>query len=80
MPHHDAHRPSRAPHECARWCSASPGTRLRRMTQDDGVPSHYPCLTQKDGLRRVHEPRDERPATIGPLRRTFTRLIATLRS
>jgi len=50
------------------------------MTQDDGVPSHYPCLMQKDGLRRVHEPRDERPgARKGPLRQAFTRLIVALR-
>jgi hypothetical protein len=50
------------------------------MTQDDGVPSHYPCLTQKDGLRRVHEPRDERPvARKKPLRQTFTRLVGALR-
>ena len=50
------------------------------MTQDDGVPSHYPCLMQKDGLRRVHEPRDERPVvTKTPLQRTFMRLIVALR-
>jgi hypothetical protein len=36
---------------------------------------------QKDGLRRVHEPADERPIVRkSPLRRTFTRLIVTLRT
>jgi hypothetical protein len=50
------------------------------MTQDDGVPCHYPCLTQKDGLRRVHEPRDElRVMRQKPLRHTFKRLVDALR-
>jgi len=50
------------------------------MTQDDGVPSHYPCLTQKDGLRRVHAPRDERPvARQSPLQRRLERLVLALR-
>jgi hypothetical protein len=50
------------------------------MTQDDGVPSHYPCLMQKDGLRRVREPRDERPtARESSLRRRLERLVLALR-
>jgi len=50
------------------------------MTQDDGVPSHYPCLTQKDGLRRVHEPDDElRVLRQKSLRQTFKRPIVALR-
>ena len=50
------------------------------MTQDDGVPSHYPCLMQKDGLRRVREPRDERPAVRERwLRRRFESLVLALR-
>jgi hypothetical protein len=34
---------------------------------------------QKDGLRRVREPHDERPPWNSPLRRTFTRLVAAVR-
>jgi hypothetical protein len=35
---------------------------------------------QKDGLRRVHEPRDERPVVSkSPLRRSFTWLVVALR-
>jgi hypothetical protein len=49
------------------------------MTQDDGVSSKYPCMTPKPGIRRVHEPRAERPATPNLLRQTFTRLIVALR-
>jgi hypothetical protein len=50
------------------------------MAPDKGVPSHYPCLTQKDGLRRVHEPGDERPVLRkSPLQRTFARLVVALR-
>jgi len=50
------------------------------MTQDDGVPSHYPCLTQKDGLRRVREPQDERRAVRQrPLRRRLEQLVLALR-
>jgi hypothetical protein len=79
MPDHDPHRSRRAFHEGGRSRPSFGGTRLRRMTQDDGVPSHYPCLMQKDGLRRVHEPRDERPVTPSPLRQAFTRLIVALR-
>jgi hypothetical protein len=49
------------------------------MARDDGPPSHYPCLMQKDGLRRVHEPRDERPPAKSPLRPTWSRLAVALR-
>jgi len=50
------------------------------MARGDRVPPHYPCLMQKDGLRRVHEPRDEQPIVRkGPLRDSFTRLIVALR-
>jgi hypothetical protein len=35
---------------------------------------------QKDGLRRVHEPRDEQPVVRkSPVRDSFTRFIAALR-
>jgi hypothetical protein len=34
---------------------------------------------QKDGLRRVNEPRDDRPAWKSPLRRSFTWLVAAVR-
>jgi len=36
-------------------------------------------MAPKPGLRRVHEPRDERPAAPNPLRQAFARLITTLR-
>jgi hypothetical protein len=50
------------------------------MARDDRVPSHYPCLMQKDGLRRVHEPRDEQPVVrTTPPRDGFKRLIVALR-
>jgi hypothetical protein len=49
--------------------------------QQESVPTHYPCLVQKDGLRRVHSPGDERPVTYrGPIRRTLARLVGALRA
>jgi hypothetical protein len=36
-------------------------------------------MQPKPGLRRVHEPRDERPTAPNPLRQTLTRLIVALR-
>jgi hypothetical protein len=46
--------------------------------QQQGVPMHYPCLTQKDGLRRVHEPHEERIVTQQGrlrLRRALSKLV-----
>lgn len=49
--------------------------------QQETVPSSYPCLAQKDGLRRVHEPHDERVVTRpGLTRRLLAKLAATRRS
>jgi hypothetical protein len=49
------------------------------MARDDGGFAQYPCLQPKPGLRRVHEPRDERPAASNVLRQTVARLIDALR-
>ena len=49
--------------------------------QQETVPSSYPCLAQKDGLRRVHEPQDERIVTRpGRTRRLLAKLAASVRS
>jgi hypothetical protein len=49
--------------------------------QQETVPSSYPCMAQKDGLRRVHDPHDERIVHHrGPARRLLARLIAAVRS
>jgi hypothetical protein len=51
------------------------------MPKYDGVPSTYPCLMQKDHLRRVDHPHDERfVITRGPIRRAFGKLAAARRS
>jgi hypothetical protein len=51
------------------------------MAKPDYVPSTYPCLMQKDHLRRVQHPHDER-VVIGRsrVRRAVAKLAAAIRA
>ncbi len=51
-------------------------------TRQDGVPSHYPCMTQKDGIRRVHDPHGDPRPPVRPhrLRRSIARFVAAVRA
>jgi hypothetical protein len=49
------------------------------MPKYDGVPSTYPCLMQKDHLRRVDHPHDERVVVSESLvRRAFAKVVAVV--
>ena len=49
--------------------------------QHETFPSRYPGLIQKDGLRRVHDPHDERIVRRPrPARRLLAKLAAAVRS
>ena len=58
------------------------GPKTQRMAKyEDGIPLHYPCMTQKDGMRRVHHP-DADPIIVRKkrVRRAVARLLAPLRA
>jgi hypothetical protein len=51
------------------------------MAKPDYVPSTYPCLMQKDHLRRVNQPHDER-IVVGPrrVRQALAKLARAVRA
>jgi hypothetical protein len=46
------------------------------MAKKEPAPILYPCMIQKDGIWRAHEPGDERPKPPSALRRFVTKLSA----
>ena len=53
---------------------------LAMAKSGDTVPPVYPCMMQKDGLRRVHSPHDDYPIPKSHrLRRAITKVITAVR-
>jgi hypothetical protein len=67
---------------CDEVASDSRLSYTRSVTKhQDGVPSHYPCVTQKDGVRRVHHPHgDPVVASKQRIRHTLAKLLSPLRA
>jgi len=47
--------------------------------KENVIPSHYPCVMQKDDLRRVSHPHDETPRPSNALQRFAAKLVAVVR-
>jgi hypothetical protein len=47
--------------------------------KENVIPSHYPCMMQKDDLHRVSHPHDEMPRPATPLQRFVSKLVAAVR-